>query len=331
MSCGGQVSEPGSLYSAQRLSTAALPAADRLPTWREVFGQTMVRLDIEPAKGQPFRAEGTLCALPGAALSSVAVTPVCVSRTRRLIAGDGADMLFLITANAPLHVAQNGREQTLEAGDALFLRGGECSIIQWEREARLTNIAVPVDSLTPLLPGCEDLSMTVVPKRSETLRLLLGYVDLVQAWQGAATNGFGRIAADHVRDLMIATAAAMPTLPAAERAGIRAARLGGVKADIELQLCEPGLSIQGIAASNRISPRYVRRLFQDEGTTFSDFVLGRRLEQAYRLLLSRTQPATTIGAIAYACGFCDLSYFNRTFRRRFGMTPSDLRNGTQLR
>jgi AraC-like DNA-binding protein len=120
----------------------------------------------------------------------------------------------------------------------------------------------------------------------------------------------------------------MPALPAAaERAGIRAARLGAVKADIELQLCEPGLSIQAIAASNRISPRYVRRLFQDEGTTFSDFVLGRRLEQAYRLLLGRTQPATTIGAIAYACGFCDLSYFNRTFRRRFGMTPTDLRNG----
>jgi AraC-like DNA-binding protein len=322
------VSGSDTSYSSHRLSTASLPAADRLPTWREVFGQTMVRLDIEPGKGQPFHAEGTLCALPGAAFASVTTTPVCVSRTRRLIAGDGVDMLFLITANAPLHIAQGGREQRLDAGDALFLRGSECSVIQSERKTRFTNIAVPVDSLTPLLPGCEDLSMTVVSRTSETLRLLLGYVDLVQTWQGAATNGFGRIAADHVRDLLAATAATMPALPAAaERAGIRAARLGAVKADIELQLCEPGLSIHWIAASNRISPRYIRRLFQDEGTTFSDFVLGRRLEQAYRLLLGRAQPATTIGAIAYACGFCDLSYFNRTFRRRFGMTPTDLRNG----
>lgn len=327
MSCGGQVSEPGPLYSTHRLSTAALPVADRLPTWREVFGQTMVRLDIEPAKDQPFHAEGAFCALPGAAFASVTATPVCVSRTRRLIAGDGADMLFLVTANAPLHVTESGRRQTLEAGDAIFLRGSECSVIQWEREARLTNVAVPVDSVAPLLPGCEDLSMTVVPKRSETLRLLLGYVDLVQTWRGAATSGFGRIAADHVRDLMIATAAAVPTLPAADRAGVRAARLAAVKADIEWQLCEPGLSIQAIAASNRISPRYIRKLFQDEGTTFSDYVLGRRLEQTHRLLLSGAQPPTTIGAVAYACGFCDLSYFNRAFRRRFGMTPSDLRNG----
>ena len=316
-----------SSYSSQRLSTASLRAADRLPTWREVFGQTMVRLDIEPGKGQPFHAEGTLCALPGAAFASVTTTPVQVSRTRRLIAGDGADMLFLITANAPLHIAQGGKEQRLDAGDALFLRGGECSVIQSERKTRFTNIAIPVDSLTPMLPGCEDLSMTVVPRRSETLRLLLGYVDLVQTWQGAVASGFGRIAADHVRDLMVATATAMPNLPAAERAGIRAARLAAVKADIELQLCEPGLSIQCIAASNRISPRYIRRLFQDEGMTFSDFVLGRRLEQARRLLSNQEQTATSIGAIAYACGFGDLSYFNRTFRRRFGTTPTEVRNG----
>jgi AraC-like DNA-binding protein len=32
-----------------------------------------------------------------------------------------------------------------------------------------------------------------------------------------------------------------------------------------------------------------------------------------------------ITAIAYECGFNDLSYFNRSFRRRFGLTPSEAR------
>ena len=315
-------------YASQRLSTASLRVADRLPTWREVFGQTMVRLDIEPGKGQPFHAEGTLCALPGAAFASVTTTPVRVSRTRQLIAGDGVDMLFLITADAPLHFAQGGKERRLDAGDAMFLRGSECSVIQSQQKTRFTNISVPVDSLMPLLPACEDLSMSVVSKRNDMLGLLLGYVDLLKTWQGAASGDFGSKAAGHVRDIMATMAATMPDMPeTGERTGIRAARLGAIKSDIESQLCEPGLSIEWIATANRISPRYVRRLFQDEGTTFSDFVLGRRLERAYRVL-HRGQAATTIGAVAYSCGFGDLSYFNRTFRRRFGLTPTDLRNGT---
>ena len=32
--------------------------------------------------------------------------------------------------------------------------------------------------------------------------------------------------------------------------------------------------------------------------------------------------ATSISDIAFACGFGDLSYFNRAFRRRYGATPS---------
>jgi AraC-like DNA-binding protein len=33
----------------------------------------------------------------------------------------------------------------------------------------------------------------------------------------------------------------------------------------------------------------------------------------------------TVGSIALEVGFNDLSYFHRTFRRRFGATPSDVR------
>jgi AraC-like DNA-binding protein len=35
----------------------------------------------------------------------------------------------------------------------------------------------------------------------------------------------------------------------------------------------------------------------------------------------------SISAVAFEAGFGDLSYFNRTFRRRFGATPSDVRQG----
>lgn len=317
--------------SSQFLSTAMLPARDRLPVWREVFGQSMVRLDIEPVKDTSFHAEGELCVLPGAAFASVTVTPVKVSRTQKLIAEDMADMAFVITADVPFHVTQNGRERMLDPGDAIFLRGGERSTILSNDRAKFTNISVPMDDLTSLLPSCQDPSMTMVSRQSDVLDLLLGYVRLLQTRQEPQSDQLGRIAASHIRDLIAAMigAESEAVLAGCERGGVRAARLRAIKADIVGHLCEPGFSIDGIAMRHGISPRYVRKLFQEERTTFSDFVLLLRLERSWQLLRSPEHAIRTITSIAHACGFNDLSYFNRTFRRRYGITPSDLRNGIQ--
>jgi AraC-like DNA-binding protein len=47
-----------------------------------------------------------------------------------------------------------------------------------------------------------------------------------------------------------------------------------------------------------------------------------RLGKAARLLAMTTK---RISDIAFECGFNDLSYFNRSFRRRFGLTPTAAR------
>ncbi len=135
------------------LSTSALPARDRLPVWREVFGQMMVRLDIEPAKDTAFHAEGELLVLPGAACSSVTATPFRVSRTPKLIAADEIDMMFVVTADVSFQVIQTVANALLDAGDAFFVRGGECSAIQSCDRAKFTNISVPIDDLMPLVPS----------------------------------------------------------------------------------------------------------------------------------------------------------------------------------
>jgi AraC-like DNA-binding protein len=309
------------------LSTSALPARDRLPVWREVFGQMMVRLDIEPAKDTAFHAEGELLMLPGAACGSVSATPFRVSRTQKLIAADESDMIFVVTADVPFHVAQNGRERILDASDAIFVRGGERSVIRSLDRAKFTNISVSVDDLMPLLPNCLDPSMTMVRRQSDVLALLLGYVRLLHA-QKPHSGELGRLAAGHIRDLMAAMIGAGPDgdPPAHERGGVRAARLRAIKADIGRHLCKPALSIGAIAMRHAISPRYVGKLFQEEQTTFSDFVLMQRLERSRHMLRAPAHGTRAIASIAHACGFNDLSYFNRTFRRRYGITPSDFRD-----
>jgi AraC-like DNA-binding protein len=74
-----------------------------------------------------------------------------------------------------------------------------------------------------------------------------------------------------------------------------------------------------------VTPRYVQRLFEAAGTTFSEFLIGQRLARAYRLLRDPGYSRAAISTIAYDVGFGDLSYFNRRFRRLYGFTPRDVR------
>jgi AraC-like DNA-binding protein len=53
---------------------------------------------------------------------------------------------------------------------------------------------------------------------------------------------------------------------------------------------------------------------ESDGTSFSEYVLNQRLENAHRMLSDERFAGRSISQIA-DIGFGDLSYFNRTFRR----------------
>ena len=61
------------------------------------------------------------------------------------------------------------------------------------------------------------------------------------------------------------------------------------------------------------------------GTSFIDYLNEYRLTMASRLLLSSE---SSILAVSEEVGFDNLSYFNRTFKRHFGTTPSAYRKHT---
>jgi AraC-like DNA-binding protein len=135
-----------------------------------------------------------------------------------------------------------------------------------------------------------------------------------------------RLVTTHVHDLVVLTLGGMRE--AAELAcgrGLRAARLSAVKADIANRLANEGLTVTDIASRQGVTPRYVQMLFEAEGTTFSEYTREKRLARAHRMLNDPALSDQTISAIALDAGFGNLSYFNRVFRRSYGVTPSDVR------
>jgi AraC-like DNA-binding protein len=132
-----------------------------------------------------------------------------------------------------------------------------------------------------------------------------------------------RLYATHVYDLIsLAIGATEEGRQIASQRGVRAARREAIKAEL---MRNPGVSLDRLAAQQGITPRYVQMLFEEVGTTFSEFSLERRLDAARSMLTSPRYATWSITAIALEAGFGDVSYFNRCFKRRFLMTPTDVR------
>ncbi|MBN9624406.1 MAG: helix-turn-helix transcriptional regulator, partial [Actinobacteria bacterium] len=109
------------------------------------------------------------------------------------------------------------------------------------------------------------------------------------------------------------------------RSASRALLLQAALDEIEKGLADPGLSPGRVARHVNISNRYLQRLFADQGTTFSRWVLARRLQCAHRDLLAPGLAHLTIGQVAERRGFADRSHFSRAFRSRYGITPREHR------
>jgi transcriptional regulator GlxA family with amidase domain len=95
------------------------------------------------------------------------------------------------------------------------------------------------------------------------------------------------------------------------------------KAFVRRHLHRSDLRADSVAAHLGVTPRYVHMLFEPDGRSFLEYVLTERLARAHRALIGDSTRG--VSAVAFAAGFGDLSHFNRTFRRRFGRTPSEVR------
>lgn len=83
------------------------------------------------------------------------------------------------------------------------------------------------------------------------------------------------------------------------------------------------ISIQDISKALGLSQSHFMKFFKNMmGSSYIDYLNDYRLTMAARLLLSSE---ATILTIAGEVGFDNLSYFNRVFKKKYGMTPSSYR------
>jgi len=247
-------------------------------------------------------------------------------RSQPLLSDGNEDLLFTTNRSGFSLVSQRGREWRLDAGAAVLGSSAEPGSQEFPGSAHWLTLRIPRRRLAGLVGPPEDAVIRPIPASTEALRLLVDYVDTALRPQPMASPLLQRAFSAHVYDLVALAVGA--TRDAAELAGgrgLRAGRLNAAKGDILRHLEDEGLTVAGVAGRLGVTPRYLQRLFEGEGTTFTEYVVGQRLARAYRLLSNPRFLDRTITTIAFDVGFGNLSHFNRLFRRNYGATPSDVR------
>jgi AraC-like DNA-binding protein len=306
-------------------STDDLPTKDRLPVWREVFGRMIGRMDFEVAGDRPLRQTVDVRAFEGLCLTINETNGIIARRTRELLADGGDDFAFTASLSGPFLASWAGRTIELEPGEAVLMSTAEVSTIHFPTAARFVGLRVPRRTLGALVDEPESILLRRVRKDTEALRLIRAYVAATSD-QDFAGPRVQQLFASHLHDLVaLAVGPSRDATEIARHRGLQAGRLQAIKTGILAHLGQRDLSVARVAKTQAVTPRYVQMLFEAEGTTFSRFVLGERLAWARRLLADPRAVGRPIIGIALEAGFGDLSYFNRAFRRRYGMTPSDMK------
>jgi acetamidase/formamidase/AraC-like DNA-binding protein len=115
--------------------------------------------------------------------------------------------------------------------------------------------------------------------------------------------------------------------PAADAGGTvtRAAILHRLCQTIERRLDDPDLTPARVAEAEGISERYLQKLFEGSGSSFTHYLRERRLQRTSAELSNPAQAHHSISEIAYRNGFNDSAHFSRAFRHRFGLSPREFR------
>jgi AraC-like DNA-binding protein len=306
-------------------STDGVPERDRIAFWREHYGHVMLRVDIEPAPDMVFKASNRCLSLPGLQLMDAASSPARISRGGRFLADGNDDIVLAINCAGSAIISSGGKEQSLRDGEAVVLSAGDPACFLRTSHGRSFTLRVPRTIFESTVVSVEDALMRRIPADRGALKLMEDYAGwLLNA--GNVDQDLLNLSVRHIHDLLALTIG--PTTDFADTArtrGLRAARLKLAKSFIVSHSHQHDLSVVGVAASLNVTPRYIQRLFEADGTTFSEFLTGQRLARAHRLLCEPLSGHTAISTIAYDVGFGDLSYFNRRFRRQYGLTPREVR------
>ena len=310
--------------------TADVAEARRFAYFREAVCEAFMDLSPEHDRSRPFDAVVESIPLAEGAVNRVSGTPHDVRRTPGQIGRASEQCFFLnLQLKSECTIEQRGRTVRLAPGQvALFGSDLPFRIFHPpERDMSVASFWLPRDLVEDSLPGRRIPDLSRVSDHPHLGPLVAATARVLNRGGRTLDPADARLIFESLVRLSARSSARSLGSDLAS-ASIRPALLASVLEYVERRLGDPELSVAEVAAHFRISKRYVHKLLEPTGESFSGHVLRSRLERVASDLASAEHARTSIAEIAYRNGFSDLSHFNRRFRAHFEATPRDIRKKT---
>jgi AraC-like DNA-binding protein len=297
--------------------------------WREGVCRSFCQLDTEPSASGRIDCRIDFSFLNGLTLATPTGSSARFARTRELLP-DGCDDLVLIFATrGPVHVTGKERTVELATSQACLTEMSAAAGVALNDTGLFTATRMPRGFFLEVAPNAESRLYQPLGENPASARMVQRYFALCNDLARDLDAEGRQAAAEHLMELIsLLLKTGSESSGPIEGRRHSAARLDLLKSEALKNLTRGNLNIAMISQASGLSARQTQRLFARTGVTFTEFVLEQRLSLAHRLLTNPEHRHRKVSDLAYDTGFRDLSYFHRAFRRRFGMTPSDLRYET---
>ena len=234
-------------------------------------------------------------------------------------------VLLLMLADGATLMA-DGSRRPIAAGElALLPRPGEWKIV-FDRDVRATALSVSAAAFRGRrIGGLEFGPARLFPP--------VGLAGLLSAALEAATQDLDALSpsdwpvVDQSLAELLLTLARQPPAGAVETGGTagQAALLHRIGQTVERRLDDPDLTPARVAQIEGISERYLQKLFEATGDSFTHYIRERRLHRTSVDLANPAEAHQSVSEIAFRCGFNDAAHFSRAFRERYGLSPRAFR------
>ena len=310
-------------------TTDVVAPREQFDAWHESIS---VVFDVEPLadyrRESGFEASVRAYHLGGLLISRVEFEGQQFVRDRQRAAIDGLDhYLVQLYDTGGLIGAAGERVRSLRSGDVQILDLSQHNVTEAAASGTVA-IVVQRDTLRQALPDVQDLHALVLRGDSAVGGLLGDYMNSLLARADTIDLADSGSVAQATTDIVAACFHSTAETRARARSVIERTVLDRLRSHIAANLESANLTARALCSQFGISRTQLYRLFEPLGGV-ANYIQEQRLRRAHADLCSPAHDHRRIYEIAFTLGFSSESHFSRTFRQRYGLSPSDVRARAQ--